>query len=246
MIEIENLSMRYGELLALDGLDLKIERGEFFAFLGPNAAGKTTTIKLLTGLMRPTGGVARICGFDITQQPIEAKRRIGYIPDVAEFYDKLTPVEFMSFIADLFEVDHRLAVKRAPELMEQFSLIPYSRQRIENLSHGTRQRLAIASALLHDPEVIIMDEPMVGLDPKNVRVVKEELKARSRAGTTIFLSTHLLNVADELADRVGIINHGRLLALGNVDEIRKQVEGGENRTLEEVFLEITGEAVDSD
>ena len=240
MIEIKDLSMRYGDLLALAQLNLKVEPGEFFAFLGPNAAGKTTTIKLLTGLMNPTGGHAEICGFDIVRQPIEAKRRIGYIPDVAEFYDKLTPVEFMAFIADLFEVEHTLAKKRAPELMEQFSLIPYARQRIENLSHGTRQRLAIASALLHDPEVIIIDEPMVGLDPRNVRVVKEELKARSRAGVTVFLSTHLLNVAEALADRVGIINHGKLVALGTIAEIRQKFEVGQDRDLEDVFLEITG------
>lgn len=239
MIEISQLSMRYGDLLALDELSLSIERGEFFAFLGPNAAGKTTTIKLLTGLMEPSGGSAHICGFDIQKDPLEAKRRIGYIPDVAEFYDKLTPIEFMAFIAELFEVEPARAKKRTPELMEQFDLIPYGRQRIENLSHGTRQRLAISSALLHDPEVIIIDEPMVGLDPKNARVVKEELKARSEAGVTVFLSTHLLNVAQELADRIGIIHHGKLIALGDVEEIMKVEEGGEDRSLEEVFLELT-------
>ena len=239
MIEISQLSMRYGDLLALDELSLSIERGEFFAFLGPNAAGKTTTIKLLTGLMEPSGGSARICGFDIQKDPLEAKRRIGYIPDVAEFYDKLTPIEFMAFIAELFEVEPARAKKRTPELMEQFDLIPYGRQRIENLSHGTRQRLAISSALLHDPEVIIIDEPMVGLDPKNARVVKEELKARSEAGVTVFLSTHLLNVAQELADRIGIIHHGELIALGDVEEIMRVEEGGEDRSLEEVFLELT-------
>ena len=239
MIEISQLSMRYGDLLALDELSLSIERGEFFAFLGPKAAGKTTTIKLLTGLMEPSGGSAHICGFDIQKDPLEAKRRIGYIPDVAEFYDKLTPIEFMAFIAELFEVEPARAKKRTPELMEQFDLIPYGRQRIENLSHGTRQRLAISSALLHDPEVIIIDEPMVGLDPKNARVVKEELKARSEAGVTVFLSTHLLNVAQELADRIGIIHHGKLIALGDVEEIMKVEEGGEDRSLEEVFLELT-------
>ncbi|MDF1825182.1 MAG: ABC transporter ATP-binding protein [Verrucomicrobiales bacterium] len=241
MIETRNLSMRYGDLLALDGLDLTIERGEFFAFLGPNAAGKTTTIKLLTGLMKPTEGCAEICGFDIQKDPMEAKRRIGYIPDVAEFYDKLTPLEFMGFIADLFEVDPARARLKTPELMEQFSLVSYGRQRIENLSHGTKQRLAIASALLHDPEVIIIDEPMVGLDPKNALVVKEELKARSEAGVTVFLSTHLLNVAQELADRVGIINHGKLEALGTISEIRQLAENEHEMTFEEVFLEITGD-----
>lgn len=245
MIEISDLTMHYGELRALDSLNLTIERGEFFAFLGPNAAGKTTTIKLLTGLIEPTSGTAKICGFDIQKDPQEAKKRIGYIPDVAEFYDKLTPIEFMAFIAELFQVDHQTARERTPQLMEQFSLIPYGRQRIENLSHGTRQRLAIASALLHEPEVIIIDEPMVGLDPKNARVVKEELKARSRSGVTVFLSTHLLNVAQELADRVGIINHGKLLALGSVDEIQREFEGSRDRSLEDLFLEITEGADES-
>lgn len=234
--------MRYGELLALDNLNLEIGKGEFFAFLGPNAAGKTTTIKLLTGLMASTGGEAKICGFDIQKEPLEAKKRIGYIPDVAEFYGKLTSIEFMAFIAELFEVEHEAARQRTAKLMDQFSLIPYGRQRIENLSHGTRQRLAIASALLHDPEVIIIDEPMVGLDPRNARVVKEELKARSKAGVTIFLSTHLLNVAHELADRVGIINEGKLLALGTVEEIADQFDSSGDLSLEELFLEITGDS----
>lgn len=238
MIETSDLSMQYGDLLALDCLNLTVGRGELFAFLGPNAAGKTTTIKLLTGLLKPTGGVARICGFDIQETPIEAKKRIGYVPDVAEFYDKLTPVEFLGFIADLFEVDAKHARKAAAELIEQFSLREYTGQRIENLSHGTRQRLAIASALLHDPEVIVIDEPMVGLDPRNARVVKEELKKRSAAGTTVFLSTHLLNVAEELADRVGIINHGRLLAAGTLEELRKN-RGAPEEGLEEIFLELT-------
>ena len=236
MIETKNLSMCYGDLQALDQLSLEIEKGEFFAFLGPNAAGKTTTIKLLTGLLRPTGGSARICGFDIQEKPLEAKRRIGYVPDVAEFYDKLTALEFMGFISDLFEVPHEEAKKRTPELFDRFSLNSYAKQRVENLSHGTRQRLAIASALLHEPEVIIIDEPMVGLDPRNTRVVKEELRARADAGTTIFLSTHLLNVAEELADRIGIIDRGKLITEGTVAEIRERSSGGD---LESVFLSLT-------
>jgi ABC-2 type transport system ATP-binding protein len=241
MIEISDLSMDYGHLRALDRLNLRIEPGEFFAFLGPNAAGKTTTIKLLTGLLRPTSGQATICGFDIQTHPIEAKRRIGYVPDVAEFYDKLTTLEFMSFIAELFEVDPGEARRRTAALVERFALTGHATQRIENLSHGTRQRLAIASALLHNPEVIIIDEPMVGLDPINARVVKEELKARSREGVTVFLSTHLLNVAEELADRVGIIHRGRLIALGTVEELRRKREKG-GGDLESIFLEMTAEA----
>ncbi|MCB1235708.1 MAG: ABC transporter ATP-binding protein [Verrucomicrobiae bacterium] len=238
MIEARNLSMRYGDLLALDGLNLSVGKGEFFAFLGPNSAGKTTTIKLLTGLLKPTSGEAIVCGHDIQKDPIEAKRRIGYVPDVAEFYDKLTPVEFLAFIADLFEVEPELAVERADALIERFSLSEHARQRIENLSHGTRQRLAIASALLHEPEVIIIDEPMVGLDPRNARVVKEELKRKSREGVTVFLSTHLLNVAEELADRVGIVNHGRLLAVGTIEELRA-LAAAEGGSLEDIFIALT-------
>lgn len=233
--------MRYGELLALDSLDLSIPQGEFFAFLGPNAAGKTTTMKLLTGLMRPSSGSARVAGHCLQGEPLKAKRKIGYVPDVAEFYDKLTSLELMAFIADLFEVEPDRASKRTPELFEQFALTEYAHQRVENLSYGTRQRLAISSALLHDPEVIVIDEPMIGLDPLNARIVKEELKARSQQGTTIFLSTHLLNVAEELADRVGIINRGKLQIVGSVPEVKNDLAGG-GKNLEELFLEITQSA----
>lgn len=239
MIETRGLTMRYGDLIALDHLDLTIPQGEFFAFLGPNAAGKTTTIKLITGLMTPTSGSVMIGGFDMQKEPLLAKRQIGYVPDVAEFYDKLTALELMAFVADLFEVPPEKVRKRTPELFEQFSLLKYANQRVENLSHGTRQRLAISTALLHDPAVIVIDEPMIGLDPLNARVVKEELKARSRQGTTVFLSTHLLNVAEELADRIGIINNGKLLVEGTVDEVRNKLKGDSRRNLEEVFLEFT-------
>ncbi len=239
MIHTENLSMRYGPLLALDDLSLRIEPGELFAFLGPNAAGKTTTIKLLTGLLHATSGSASICGYDIRESPMEAKRRIGYVPDVAEFYDKLTPREFMEFIADLFVVERGKAARKTGALFEQFDLNAHAAQRIENLSHGTRQRLAIASALLHEPEVIIIDEPMVGLDPRNARVVKEELKARSEAGVTVFMSTHLLNVAEELADRIGIINNGRLQALGTLSELHSQSSNRDGAGLEDLFLQLT-------
>ena len=248
MIETENLSMNYGPLRALDGLSLRIEPGELFAFLGPNAAGKTTTIKLLTGLLQPSEGKARICGFDIGENPMEAKRRIGYVPDVAEFYDKLTPREFMEFVADLFSVERGEAAKKTVDLFGQFDLEAHAAQRIENLSHGTRQRLAIASALLHEPEVIIIDEPMVGLDPLNARVVKQELKARSKAGATVFMSTHLLNVAEELADRIGIINGGKLQALGTLAELQSAAsrEGKEGEGIEEMFLRLTRDVAESE
>ena len=235
MIRTRDLTMHYGGLKALQGLDLDIAPGEFFAFLGANAAGKTTTIKLITGLLQPTSGDAWLCGHHVQEEPLLARRQLGFVPDVAVFYDKLTALEFMEFIADLFEVNEALAQRRTGDLFEQFSLRPYAREQIEHLSHGTRQRLAIAAALLHDPKVIIIDEPMVGLDPVHVRVVKEELKTRSRAGVTVFMSTHLLNIAEELADRIGIIQAGKLISLGTMADLR--AHHGE-RELEQIFLEM--------
>ncbi|MBL9177403.1 MAG: ABC transporter ATP-binding protein [Verrucomicrobiaceae bacterium] len=235
MIEIENLTMNYGDLRALDGLNLTIRPGELFAFLGPNGAGKTTAMKLLTGLMKPDAGRVRLCGHDIQQEPLLAKTLLGYVPDVAVFYEKLTPVEFMDFIAELFEMDRARAASETDALFTKFALHEHARQRIENLSHGTRQRLAIASALLHDPKVFIIDEPMVGLDPIHARTVKREIKERSQSGTTVLMSTHLLNIAEELADRIGIIHHGKLIALGTLEELRRQHEQRGAR-LEDIFL----------
>lgn len=235
MIDIEGLTMRYGDLLALDDLNLSIPQGQFFAFLGPNGAGKTTAIKLLTGLMKPTAGRVTICGHDIQTHPQEAKSLLGYVPDVAVFYEKLTPSEFMQFIADLYEMDPAKAQATTEDLFQKFALTHQSHQRIENLSHGTRQRLAIASALLHDPKVFVIDEPMVGLDPIHARTVKQEIKARSRAGMTVLMSTHLLNIAEELADRIAILHEGRIIALGTMAELRGLHEDKGQR-LEEIFL----------
>ena len=241
MIELDHLSMNYGELHALDSLSLHIPQGEFFAFLGPNGAGKTTTIKLLTGLMQPSSGSVRICGHDIQTDPLKAKSVLGYVPDVAVFYEKLTPHEFMRFIADLYEVPDALVVSRTEDLFAKFDIHRHATQRIENLSHGTRQRLAIASTLLHEPKVFVIDEPMVGLDPVHAKTVKNELKARSKAGMTILMSTHLLNIAEELADRIGILNHGKLIALGTMDELRAKFER-QGAKLEDLFLEMVSEA----
>ena len=235
MIEIENLTMNYGDLRALDGLNLTIRPGELFAFLGPNGAGKTTAMKLLTGLMKPDAGRVRLCGHDIQQEPLLAKALLGYVPDVAVFYEKLMPVEFMEFIAELFEMDRDHAAAQTNALFTKFALHEQTRQRIENLSHGTRQRLAIASALLHDPKVFVIDEPMVGLDPIHARTVKREIKERSQRGTTVLMSTYLLNIAEELADRIGIIHHGKLIALGTLEELRREHEQRGQR-LEDIFL----------
>ena len=237
MIQTQNLSKEFGLLRAVDGLNLDIAPGEFFAFLGPNAAGKTTTIKMLAGLLKPSAGTARVAGFDIQQNPAAAKRLISYVPDFPFLYDKLTPTEFLRFVGELYEMDKVKIVRSTGSLFEQFHLTDYHNELIENLSHGTKQRVAISAGLLHDPKVLIIDEPMVGLDPMHARVVKDEFKARSRAGCTIFLSTHTLSVAEEMADRIGIINHGRLIALGTVEELRRQNHeaGG---ALEKIFLSL--------
>ena len=237
MIQATGLSKNFGSLRAVDDLHLDIAQGEFFAFLGPNAAGKTTTIKMLTGLLRPSEGTARVAGYDIQRHPEAAKRLISYVPDFPFLYDKLTPREFLRFVGELYELPRADIGARAEALFEQFHLTEYHNELIENLSHGTRQRVAISAGLLHDPKVFIIDEPMVGLDPMHARIVKDEFKARSRAGCTIFLSTHTLSVAEEMADRIGIINHGRLVALGTVDELRRQNQqaGG---ALEKIFLSV--------
>ena len=241
MIEIDNLTMNYGDLKALDGLSLTIQPGELFAFLGPNGAGKTTAIKLLTGLMKPTFGSVKLCGLDIQKEPMQAKSILGYVPDVAVFYEKLTAPEFMQFIAELFNMDPLHSADRTNRLFNQFALHEHCGQRIENLSHGTRQRLGIASALLHEPKVLIIDEPMVGLDPIHARIVKEELRRQSRAGGTVLMSTHLLHIAEEVADRIGIIHRGKLLFVGTLEQLRAaQTQQGLN--LEEIFLEMVSDS----
>ena len=242
MIEFSSLTMRFGELVAVNDLSLKVEQGEFFAYLGPNGAGKTTTIKMLTGLLKPYQGTVKICGIDIQQEPEKAKSKLGYVPDVAIFYEKLNALEFMDFTADIFGVDPEKARRETGELFDKFGLNSYARELIETLSHGTRQRLAIAAALMHDPEVVIIDEPMVGLDPIHAKIVKDELKERSSRGTTVFLSTHQLYIAEELADRVGILNGGKMVALGTIDELKAAADRGETE-LESIFLDLVAEQV---
>ena len=236
MIQTRALSKSFGTLVAVGSLDLDIPQGEFFAFLGPNGAGKTTTIKMLAGLLKPSGGHAIVGGHDIQKEPERAKAQLAYVPDFPFTYDKLTSVEFMQFVGDIFGLRQEEIDTRMEELFDRFHLHDYRHELTENLSHGTRQRLVISSALLHNPQVLVIDEPMVGLDPMHARIVKDEFKARSKAGMTIFLSTHQLSVAEELADRIGIIHQGRLIALGTVDELREMsVEKG---ALESVFLSL--------
>ena len=240
MIEILNLSKRFGEVTAVDDLSLSVPQGEFFVVLGPNAAGKTTTLKTIAGLIRPSSGQVRVAGFDVQKSPLEVRRRLAYVPDFPFLYDKLTPWEFFRFTGQLFQIPDDDIEPRARILVGRFGLEPYLNKTIDGLSHGTRQRTAIVAALLHDPEVFVIDEPMVGLDPANARVVKDILKERSRAGLTVFLSTHQLAVAEELADRIGIIHRGRLVAVGTPHQLRNR--SGEEGPLEQVFLALTAES----
>jgi ABC-2 type transport system ATP-binding protein len=240
MIRTEHLTKTYGAFTAIHDLNLGIQQGEFFAFLGPNGAGKTTTIKLLTGLLKPSSGRAMICGYDMQAQPVEARRVMSYVPDFPFLYDKLEPMEFMVFVGQLYGMERSTVIPKAEELFDIFDLNSIRSQLIESLSHGTRQRVAIAAGLLHNPRVFIIDEPMVGLDPRSARVVKDVLKARSRAGMTVFLSTHVLQVAEELSDRIGILHRGRLVAVGTMDELRQA--SGQVGALEAAFLALTHEA----
>ena len=237
VIELVHLVKKFGNLVAVNDVTLTIPRGEFFAMLGPNAAGKTTTLKILAGLMKPTAGNARVCGFDVQMQPLEARRRVAYVPDFPFLYEKLTAREFFRFIGQLFQMDDARIAANAQELIGRFHLGEFADLPLESLSHGTRQRVAIVSALLHDPEVFVIDEPMVGLDPQHARIVKDTLKERSRAGMTVLMSTHELSVAEEMADRIGIIHGGKLIAVGTRDELRKQ--SGASGPLEDVFLALT-------
>ncbi len=237
MIELNHLVKRFGDLVAVNDLTLHISAGEFFALLGPNAAGKTTTIKVLAGLIKPTAGTARVAGFDVQHEPLEARRRLAYVPDFPFLYDKLTPWEFLRFTGQLFRMDEARLERVARELVRRFNLEPYLAKAIEGLSHGTRQRVAIVSALLHAPEVFVLDEPMVGLDPHHARVLKDILKERSQQGMTVFVSTHQLSIAEEMADRIGIMHEGRLIALGTREELRRQ--SGAAGALEQTFLALT-------
>jgi ABC-2 type transport system ATP-binding protein len=237
VIEFINVVKKFGDLVAVNDMTLTIPHGEFFAMLGPNAAGKTTALKILAGLMKPTSGCTRVCGFDMQMQPLEARRKIAYVPDFPFLYDKLTAWEFFRFTGQLFRMPGGKIEENSDELISRFHLAEFVNRPLESLSHGTRQRVAIVSALLHDPEVFVIDEPMVGLDPQHTRIVKDVLKERSLAGMTVLVSTHQLGIAEEMADRIGIIHGGKLVAVGNRDELRKQ--SGNSGRLEEIFLSLT-------
>ena len=239
MIELINVSKRYGTKVAVEGLNLHIEKGELFAFLGPNGAGKTTTIKMLCGLLFPTEGEVRVGGFDLRTQGDQARQLISYLPDVPYLYDKLTGREFLQFIADMYGMPRDRAAKKIDQVIEEFELGEFIDDLTERYSHGMRQRTVFASALLHEPQVLIVDEPTVGLDPASVRKLKNILRELTRQGTTVFLSTHSLDIVQELATRIGIIHRGKLIGCGSLESLRKQAS--HSGTLEEVFLKLTEE-----
>ncbi len=240
MIKIENLSKKFGEFVALRNLNLAIKKGELFGFLGPNGAGKTTTIRILTGLSQPTGGRAFIAGYDIVREPLRAKQIIGYVSDHPYLYEKLTSREFLFFMAGLYGVDKKTAQRGMNEYLEAFELTPWEDVLIEDLSHGMRKKLVITAALLHNPQVIIIDEPLVGLDPKSACLLKDRCKEMVKEGKTIFMSTHSLEVAQEMCTRIGIIDKGKLICTGTIQELQK-ISGAKRKRLEEIFLRLTGE-----
>jgi ABC-2 type transport system ATP-binding protein len=237
MIKLTNLTKRYGSLTAVNGIDLAVAPGEVFGFLGPNGAGKTTTLKMLAGLLQPTGGSAEVCGFDVQKDPLRAKAVTGFIPDRPYLYEKLTAGEFMGFIARLYDV--RDARGRIADLLGLFGLADWSNELVENFSHGMKQRLVMASALLHEPKVLVVDEPMVGLDPRGARLVKDLFRDLASKGVTVFMSTHTLEIVEAMCTRVAIIHKGEIIAEGSVEELGRLARM-EHSHLEPIFLKLTG------
>ncbi len=240
MIELQHLTKNYSKTVAVNDLTLNIPTGEVFGFIGPNGAGKTTTIKMMGGILEPSSGVVLICGINMKIAPERAKSKIGFIPDRPYIYEKLTGMEFLNFTADLYEVNNETFIQKAKDKLDMFSLSEWSNELIEAYSHGMKQRLIMAAALLHDPEVIIVDEPMVGLDPAGIKMVKELFRELSSEGVTIFMSTHSLNVAEDVCDRIGIINKGSLIATGAIEDLRRHADVMDV-DLEQVFMRLTQE-----
>lgn len=238
MIRFTSVTRRYGGMVAVDRLDLHIPAGEVFAFLGPNGAGKTTSIKMMVGLLRPSSGIVQIGGFDVVEEPRAAKSRLGYVPDQPELYDKLSGREFLQFVAEMHGLPPATARDQIERQLAFFEMASFCDCLMEGYSHGMKQRVAFAAALLHDPAVVILDEPMVGLDPRSMRLVKDLLQRQAKAGATVFMSTHTLAMAEEIADRIGVIHQGRLLFLGTVRELQQRLALGD-LSLEELYLALT-------
>ncbi|MDD4004569.1 MAG: ABC transporter ATP-binding protein [Elusimicrobiaceae bacterium] len=246
MIEIENLGKRFGDLVAVKNINLTVRPGEILGFLGPNGAGKTTTVKILSGLMSPTAGRAAIAGHDIVLEPEAAKRCLALVPDEPFVYPKLTGLEFMAFMGDLYEVSRAAQTAEIPRYLEMFDLTAMGNELLESYSHGMRQKLVLASVLLRKPKVLLLDEPMVGLDPKSARMVKHILKELADNGTAIFMCTHILEIAEKLCTRIGIMYEGEIIQMGTIEQLRERSgspledSSGRRISLEDIFLTLTG------
>lgn len=238
MIELKDVTKKYVDFPAVDNLNLSIQKGEIFGFIGPNGAGKTTTIKMMGGILEPTSGSVMIAGISMKDHPEKAKSKIGFIPDRPYLYEKLTGMEFLKFVADLYGVDSDIFSKKAGQHLKMFSLLDWSNELIESYSHGMKQRLIMAAALLHDPEVIIVDEPMVGLDPVAIMMVKDLFRNLAKQGVTVFMSTHTLKIAEDICDRIGIIHKGHLIATGTTEDLQREAQVTD-ADLEQVFLNLT-------
>jgi ABC-2 type transport system ATP-binding protein len=241
LIQTRHLVKRYGDALAVNDVSLDVHGGEVFGFLGPNGAGKTTTIKMIVGLLRPTSGEVRVAGHDVATEPLEAKAASGYVPDTPNLYAKLSARELLRFVADLYGLDRGPVAHRIDELLRMFELAAAADDTIDSYSHGMQQKVSLAAALLHDPQVLVLDEPTVGLDPKSARLIKDILRQMADRGAAIMLSTHILEIAERMCDRVGIISRGSLIAVGTMDELRTLDSSGE-ASLEDIFLSLTGGA----
>ncbi len=239
MLRLEGVRKRYGSFTAVDGLDLEVRAGEIFGFLGPNGAGKTTTIRMVAGVLQPTEGRILVAGDDLHREPERAKQKVGYIPDRPYLYEKLSGGEFLRFVGGLWGRDGSDVEARADRLLDLFSLTPWKHELVESYSHGMRQKLLISSAFLHQPSLIVVDEPMVGLDPRSARILKDLLRAFADEGGTVFLSTHTLEVAEALCDRIAILQGGNVIAQGTMDELRAEASDG-GAHLEDIFLKVTG------
>jgi ABC-2 type transport system ATP-binding protein len=245
LIEIRNLVKRYGDKMAVDDVSLQVQGGEVFGFLGPNGAGKTTTIKMIVGLLQPTSGTVHVAGVDVQVQPLLAKASCGYVPDTPNLYAKLTGRELLRFVGDLYDLDRRQVAQRTDELLRVLDLTAAADDTIDSYSHGMQQKASLASALMHDPKVLVLDEPTVGLDPKSARLIKDLLRQMAERGAAVFLSTHILEIAERMCDRIGIINKGQLVAVGTMNELHSLGKAGEI-SLEDIFLALTGGAEEAE
>jgi ABC-2 type transport system ATP-binding protein len=236
VIELRGVTKLFGTKRAVDRLDLTVHAGELYAFLGPNGAGKTTTIKMICGLLAPTAGTVRVGGYDAASQ--EARQLLGYVPDQPYLYDKLTGREFLRFVVEMYGMDRSRAMARIEELIDTFEMADFIDELCENYSQGMKQRVVFASALVHNPRVLVVDEPLVGLDPRSARIVKNLFVSQARSGAAVLMSIHLLAIAQELADTIGIVDRGRMLTVGTLAQLREQAQ--HDGTLEDLFLKLTG------